>query len=189
MGLACLGIARTGTPDEQVDAARFVMFAGVDPSRDGTLLKSDGTRIRARHKHQTLTDLEDLERGARRNRLRCHRLSRFQEIPSHLEAGRPVALAGNPLQEGAHGRRTGVEYEGGHFVLVVGYDPVARTYLVNDPIAPAPLQVTPEEMEAFCGYRVFGKWLGTTLSREPGANLCSSAGAGPGDAGHCPPRE
>ena len=53
--------------------------------------------------------------------------------------------AGNP----SRGWPDKVSYDGGHFVTVTGYDAKSNTFTVLDPIAKAPIQVTPEQLAAY----------------------------------------
>ncbi len=54
-------------------------------------------------------------------------------------------VAGNP----AMGWPDKVSYNGGHFVTVAGYDPKTNTFTVLDPVAKAPIQVTPEQLAGY----------------------------------------
>ena len=76
-----------------------------------------------------------------------------------LDGSQPVAfvVAGNPYTgwgnsgfQGAYSRvRSGDAYNGGHYVAVVGYDPETDRFLVLDPIADRPIEVSSEQMERY----------------------------------------
>jgi hypothetical protein len=63
---------------------------------------------------------------------------------SFLADGAPAAfvVAGNPHA----GWPDQVTYDGGHFVGVAGYDPVADAFTVLDPLADGPIQVGAEQL-------------------------------------------
>ncbi len=65
-------------------------------------------------------------------------------------AGRPFLGWGNSGFEGDYTRvRAGDAYNGGHYVAVVGYDAARDRFLVMDPIADRPIEVSSEQLERY----------------------------------------
>ena len=150
-----------------IDAARFAMFSdakgrSLNPEKDGVHLHSDGSvGDRAEADHQTLSNLEDMERGALNSGASTQRLRDLGEVKDVLEQETPVALAGNPAAVGAHGSRFGLDYDGGHFIVLNSYDENTELYQAHDPlIARAPILLEEKELEAFVGAEIFNDCVG-----------------------------
>jgi hypothetical protein len=50
----------------------------------------------------------------------------------------------------AYGAGNGIDYNGGHFILVSGYDRATDTFTINDPLSHGgPLRISRAQMEAY----------------------------------------
>lgn len=174
MALRRLGLTPRGASGSQtqeaIDAARYAMFSdargrSIDPARDGFELDRSGLLVRAPSKHQTLTDLVDLERGAANSGASTMRLPSLARAVTELGQGRPVILCGDPGRAGAYGARVGVHYRGGHFILLASFD--GQAFRIADPLCPrGQVEVTPGELAAFLSARIFDHTVGLTLRRS-----------------------
>ncbi len=147
MGLKALGIGG-GTNQERTNAARFAMFNGFDSSKDGV----DGNGNFAANEHQgTLgyTNTDDIKRGATAAGARPYDVGSSSDIARAVGSGNPVVLAGENSGS-IYGNGNGIDYNGGHFILVSGYDPKSDTFTINDPLSHGgALQISRAQLEAY----------------------------------------
>lgn len=153
------------TPQARIDAARYAMFS--DAHRRSVWAEKDGVRstpaglVRHYPDHLTLVNLEDVENGARNCGGRTRRLTGLDRLAAALARG-PVMLAGDPCLPGTHAERAGIDYRGGHFLLVAGEEPAG--YLTFDPLCGlGPLWLGLDELSAFTSAEVFPGLVGLAL--------------------------
>lgn len=161
-----------GSAQELIDASRYAMFS----DRDGTSLnvEKDGVEfnpetgewIRVQEEHMTLTNLEDVERGARNSGAATTRLASLEDVNWALDQHEPVVLAGNPALPGAWGERMEMDYDGGHFVMVTDYND-AGEYKLHDPLlADGPVDISSYELKSFLNADIFGDAIGVSFRPE-----------------------
>lgn len=155
-----------------IDASRFAMFSdeygfSVDTSKDGvTYSASTSLRYRNDEEHMTLTNLEDVERGAENSGASSARLSSLEEVNDALSESRPVMLAGNPACDGAYGQRFDMDYDGGHFILVTGFDEDTENYRLSDPLlSDGSAVVSQDELTSFLSANIFEDTVGLAFSK------------------------
>ena len=157
---ACIGIQGL------IDQARFAMFSdGISSINDK---KSPFHKKRDRwcenpQARQTLTNLEDLARGA----LNCGVSS--QLVDRNLFRGTRLPhliLAGDPSLPRAYGARLNVGYRGGHFIYLTGQSSEGP-FLIHDPLClSGPALVSKQELESFLRADIFGDIIGVELSMK-----------------------
>jgi hypothetical protein len=176
MALAALGIPSPSWPDgqpvtgaqEMIDGARFSMFSDAsgrptDTKKSGFLPTSDGCWTYHPEARQTLTNLGDLERGAKNVGAATYRVS-LDHIRSCPD---PLILAGNPNLPGAYGARAGIDYQGGHFILLPRGGRSKKWHTVFDPLSlQGPLRISTSELWAFLSADIFAGDLGLALTRR-----------------------
>jgi len=147
MGLKALGIG-SGSGQERTNAARFAMFNGYDSNKDGV----DANGNFAAHEHQGAlgcTNTDDIKRGAAAAGARTYDVGSSSDIARAVGSGNPVVLAGQNSGS-IYGNGNGIDYNGGHFILVSGYDPKTDTFTINDPLSHGgPLQISRAQLEAY----------------------------------------
>lgn len=147
-----------------IDRARFAMFSerGRPINRDKCSYEEVApgrwnSRISAR---QTLTNIEDLERGASN----CGGLA--ERVTRRILEGSSIPnliLAGDPSLPGAYGRRMGVTYVGGHFIFLPA-QPNGESLLVHDPLRlDGPGRISTHELKRFLAADIFDEWIGVRV--------------------------
>ena len=154
--LPCLGIQGL------IDRARYAMFGSSHPHKSSYLQDAQGNWRLQQWARHTLSNLSDLQRAAVLFGVSTTAVTCL----SQLRARDTLAiLAGDPSLPGAHGKRLGIDYEGGHFILVKGYNN-AGEFEVCDPLClRGPTLVTPAELVRFTSAGIFGSTLGLSFSR------------------------
>ena len=150
-----------------IDSARFAMFS--ENGRPLNTLKSPFLEMAPGcwkphfEARQTLTNLEDLERGfanfgCRTRRVSARELQREQWSPG-------LILAGDPSL-GSYGKGLGISYRGGHFIFLPPQF-AGEEWLVHDPLSlRGPARVSRRELFDFLEASIFGDWVG--LQASPG---------------------
>ncbi len=145
MGLEALGLSPRGTVQDKVDAARLAMFRGADASRDGYDLA--GRKSQA--EHGTSTNISDWRRGAKAAGARTRDVSSVADVAREVSQGHPVMLAGRNAGN-IYGRGHGIDFNGGHAILISGYDRASGTFILNDPLSHGgPIRVSRSQLAAF----------------------------------------
>lgn len=151
---------------DRIDSARFTMFsdlagvpttpekAGFHPSQDGQWSHRPGAR-------QTLTNLSDLECGARNHQLITRRL-RLRDLWLCPD---PLILSGDPSRPEAYGARCGIDYRGGHFIFMPNGIRPTKQHTAYDPLSlRGPLVLSRRELMAFLSAEIFGADLGLSFA-------------------------
>lgn len=144
-----------------IDRARYAMFGSSRPEKSTYLQDAEGHwRIQESARH-TLSNLHDLERGAK---LFSVNTAPVQGLAQLKECGTPAIIAGDPSIPGAHGKRLGIDYSGGHFILVKSWSPTGE-FEVYDPLCLRGVaRVSRVELERFTSAGIFGTTLGLSFS-------------------------
>lgn len=144
MGLEALGLSPGGSVQDKVDAARLAMFRGGDASKDGY---ANGRRSQA--EHGTSTNISDWRRGAQAAGARTRDVRSAEDVAREVSQGHPVMLAGRNAGN-IYGRGHGISFNGGHAILVSGYDRGSDTFILNDPLSHGgPIRVSRAQLAAF----------------------------------------
>ncbi len=179
MGLKALGLQPPGLGTDfhtdnagWIDATRFAMYSdghgnstnasqdGVASQNgvlvrnaDGTLKESQGSAPTARSngsEHLGLTGLDNVKTAAQNSGAVATDVKGMDQVQAAVSNGQPVVLEGNPNAPGAYGKAHNISYNGGHFILVSGYDNQSHMYTINDPLShKGPFEVTPQQLAAF----------------------------------------
>lgn len=145
MGLEALGLNARGSVQDKIDAARLAMFRGADASRDGF----DVAGNKSQAEHGTSTNISDWRRGARAAGARSRDVRSVADVAREVSQGHPVMLAGRNAGN-IYGRGHGITFNGGHAILVSGYDRASGTFILNDPLAHGgPIRVNRAQLAAF----------------------------------------
>lgn len=145
MGLEALGLNPRGSVQDKIDAARLAMFRGADASRDGF----DVAGNKSQAEHGTSTNISDWRRGARAAGARSRDVRSVADVAREVSQGHPVMLAGRNAGN-IYGRGHGISFNGGHAILVSGYDRASGTFILNDPLAHGgPIRVNRAQLAAF----------------------------------------
>lgn len=161
MGLEALGLNPSGSVQDKIDAARLAMFRGADASRDGF----DVAGNKSQAEHGTSTNISDWRRGARAAGARVSDVRSVADVAREVSQGHPVMLAGRNAGN-IYGRGHGITFNGGHAILVSGYDRASGTFILNDPLAHGgPIRVHRAQLAAFLWDGDGGGVDGIALSR------------------------
>ncbi|MCE7869719.1 hypothetical protein DYH09_04985 [bacterium CPR1] len=145
MGLEALGLSPRGSAQDKIDAARLAMFRGADASRDGF----DMAGKKSQAEHGTSTNISDWRRGARAAGARSRDVRSVADVAREVSQGHPVVLAGRNAGN-IYGRGHGISFNGGHAILVSGYDRASGTFILNDPLSHGgPIRVNRAQLAAF----------------------------------------
>ncbi len=98
----------------------------------------------------------ELERALARSGVTTREINDADSIKDAIVAGRPVILNGNPRHAGAYGWKFSASqmlpYNGGHWIVVSGWDERSHTFIINDPLSTiGAVKVTPGQLEAYRG--------------------------------------
>lgn len=153
-----------------IDASRYAMFSdengvSINPKKDGVRFdRKSGGWVRNQEEHMTLTNLEDVERGARNSGAATTRLTSLDQVNRVLQHHEPVMLAGNPAMPGAWGQRMAMNYDGGHFVMVTDFDQGLDQYKLNDPLVnQGPVNISSGELKSFLHADIFNDAIGLSF--------------------------
>ncbi len=147
MGLTALGLEPPGEgPQDKINDARFAMFAGVKPGRDG--IDEQGRYSALEHRRGST--IADIARGAERYGAEARPVANLDQIREAVENGQPVVVAGNPNAPGGYGHQNGIDFNGHHIILVSGYDAQDKRFIINDPLShQGPLEVSPCQLAGY----------------------------------------
>lgn len=152
-----------------IDSARFAMFSqsGRPTDKKKCIVRgaADGSRRLQPSARFTLTNIEDLELGARNCGCGSSRVA-SECLDQGVIPG--LILAGDPSVPGAYGARLNIDYRGGHFIFLPSQSVTGR-WQVHDPLClSGPEYVSPHELKAFLSARIFGDCIGLQLWKRPG---------------------
>lgn len=102
------------------------------------------------------TTNHELARALRAAGTTTREIADAASIRQSVLGGKPVILNGNPRHPGAYGRSFSAKqmtpYDGGHWIVVSGFDSGSGRYIINDPLSKVgPVKVTPAQLEAYRG--------------------------------------
>lgn len=102
------------------------------------------------------TTNHELARALRAAGTKTREIADAASIRQSVLGGKPVILNGNPRHSGAYGRSFSAKqmtpYDGGHWIVVSGFDNASGRYIINDPLSKVgPVKVTPAQLEAYRG--------------------------------------
>jgi len=162
------GLRDPESTQDGIDAVRYWMFTQadgttVDPSKDGIEQTSSGPR-RAPAEHLTLVNLVDLERGAENLGFAYQRVKDFEALKRLVSSSSPILFAGDPSASARYSERVGVDYSGGHVVLLLEYHGEDDRFLLCDPLSSkGPCWVDQSSLLEFAQSSPFRQALGLLL--------------------------
>jgi len=102
------------------------------------------------------TTNHELERALGASGATSREIASFAAVKASVLAGKPVILNGNPGNAGAYGSKFTsaqmTKYNGGHWIVVSGYDTKNGQFIINDPLSKVgPVKVSAAQLEAYRG--------------------------------------
>jgi hypothetical protein len=152
LGLRVAGESSSSTAGQSIDLARLSMVN--DSSKDGI----DARGYYSDAEHNTLTNFEDIKRGAQAAGAKTLTVSpNASDIMHALQEGGKVVVSGtftgkSPLPwtgDSGSDNQTAPGNAGEHVVEVSSYDAFTKLFTINDPARSAPHQVSAATLEYF----------------------------------------